>query len=110
MLNTMLGKQVDGIVFMGENITKEHVEEFEKNHRYLSYLLLLFDGENITPSVNIDYEQAAYDAIKHLLDKGHTRIGFVSGPYAEAALNHKKSSLGTKRRLQRLVFLMMKRL
>ncbi|MFB9760012.1 catabolite control protein A [Ectobacillus funiculus] len=89
LLNTMLGKQVDGIVFMGENITKEHVEEFEKSPVPI-VLAASFDGENITPSVNIDYEQAAYDAIKHLLDKGHTRIGFVSGPYAEAALNHKK--------------------
>src|SRR6478609_10717539 len=30
LLNTMLGKQVDGIVFMGGNITKELVSEFEK--------------------------------------------------------------------------------
>lgn len=89
LLNTMLGKQVDGIVFMGENITKEHVEEFGKSPVPI-VLAASFDAENITPSVNIDYEQAAYDAIKHLLDQGHTRIGFVSGPYAEAAVNHKK--------------------
>src|SRR6185437_15889791 len=31
LLNTMLGKQVDGIVFMGGNITQEHVEEFKKS-------------------------------------------------------------------------------
>ncbi len=30
LLNTMLGKQVDGIVFMGEDITDIHVEEFKK--------------------------------------------------------------------------------
>src|SRR6476620_7019771 len=30
LLNTMLGKQVDGIVFMSGNITESHVAEFEK--------------------------------------------------------------------------------
>ena len=31
LLNTMLGKQVDGIVFMGGNISDEHVEEFKNS-------------------------------------------------------------------------------
>lgn len=31
LLNTMLGKQVDGIVFMSGNITEEHVVEFGKS-------------------------------------------------------------------------------
>lgn len=33
LFNTMLGKQVDGLIFMGANITEEHVEEF-KNLRH----------------------------------------------------------------------------
>ena len=36
LLNTMLGKQVDGIVFMGEDITDIHIEEF-KSLQYQSY-------------------------------------------------------------------------
>ena len=36
LLNTMLGKQVDGIVFMGEDITDIHIEEF-KNLQYQLY-------------------------------------------------------------------------
>ena len=31
LLNTMLGKQVDGLVFMGGNITDELVQEFKKS-------------------------------------------------------------------------------
>ena len=31
LLNTMLGKQVDGLVFMSGNITEEHIAEFEKS-------------------------------------------------------------------------------
>ncbi|MGG0187561.1 catabolite control protein A [Bacillus rhizoplanae] len=89
LLNTMLGKQVDGIVFMGEDITDIHVEEFKKSPVPI-VLAASFDEQNITPSVNIDYTQAAYDAMKHFLEKGHTHIAFVSGPYVDKAGSAKK--------------------
>ncbi len=31
LLNNMLGKQVDGIIFMSGNVTEEHVEELKKS-------------------------------------------------------------------------------
>ncbi|MFD3445283.1 catabolite control protein A [Microbacteriaceae bacterium 4G12] len=98
LLNTMLGKQVDGIVFMGENITEEHVEEFKKSPAPI-VLAASFDKQNSTPSVNIDYLQAAYDAMKYLLEKGHKRIAFVSGPYEHAAANGQKLA-GYKKALE----------
>ena len=54
LLNTMLGKQVDGIVFMGEDITDIHVEEFKKSPVPI-VLAASFDEQNETSSVNIDY-------------------------------------------------------
>ncbi|ENQ3107853.1 transcriptional regulator, LacI family [Bacillus sp. 491mf] len=98
LLNTMLGKQVDGIVFMGEDITDAHVEEFKKSPVPI-VLAASFDEQNITPSVNIDYTQAAYDAMKHFLEKGHTRIAFVSGPYVDKSGSAKKLQ-GYKRALE----------
>ena len=32
------------------------------------------------PTVNIDYEQAAYEAVTKLIENGHKRIAFVTGP------------------------------
>lgn len=49
-----------------------------------------FDEQNETPSVNIDYTQAAYDAMKHFIEQGHKRIGFVSGPFIDKAGSAKK--------------------
>lgn len=98
LLNTMLGKQVDGLVFMGEDITEAHIEEFKKSPVPI-VLSASFDAQNITPSVNIDYTQAAYDAMKHFLEKGHTRIAFVSGPYVDKAASEKKLQ-GYKRALE----------
>lgn len=89
LLNTMLGKQVDGIVFMGEDITDIHVEEFKKSPVPI-VLAASFDEQNETSSVNIDYTQAAYDAMKYFIEQGHKRIGFVSGPFINKAGSAKK--------------------
>jgi LacI family transcriptional regulator len=82
LLNTMLGKQVDGIVFMGGNITEEHVAEFERSPAPIVLAASIENSKKI-PSVTINYEQAAYDAIAALVQKGHKKIAFVSGPVEE---------------------------
>ncbi|BCB05292.1 catabolite control protein A [Bacillus sp. KH172YL63] len=80
LLNTMLGKQVDGILFLGGHISEEHVQEFERSPVPI-VLAGAVEETNKIPSVNIDYKAAAYDAVSDLLEKGHKRIGFVSGPF-----------------------------
>jgi LacI family transcriptional regulator len=97
LLNTMLGKQVDGIVFMSGNVTHEHVEEFEKSPVPIVLAGSIEETEKI-PSVNIDYEQAAYDVVKSFIDKGHKNIAFVIGPLHEP-INSEKKLVGYKRAL-----------
>lgn len=80
LLNTMLGKQVDGLVFMGGDITPEHVTEFERSPVPVVLAGSVEDSKTI-PSVNIDYRQAAYEAVKLFIEKGHTNIAFVSGSF-----------------------------
>jgi LacI family transcriptional regulator len=89
LLNTMLGKQVDGLVFMGGNITSGHVEEFEKSPVPI-VLAGSIEETNVIPSVNIDYEQAVYDSVKEFIDKGHKNIAFVVGPLHEPKNAEKK--------------------
>ncbi|MFS1517585.1 catabolite control protein A [Bacillus sp. SCS-151] len=79
LINTMLGKQVDGIVYMSGNITKDHVEQFKKSQVPV-VLAASIEEENIIPSVNIDYEQAAFDATTSFINNGHKKIAYVSGP------------------------------
>ncbi|WP_077214269.1 catabolite control protein A [Bacillus dakarensis] len=98
LLNTMLGKQVDGIVFMGGNITEEHVEEFEKSPVPI-VLAGSIEETGKTPSVNIDYEQATFDAVTTFIEKGHKEIGFVVGPLHEP-INQGKKMKGYARALQ----------
>lgn len=98
LLNTLLGKQVDGIVFMGGNITDEHVEEFKKSPVPI-VLAATVEENNDLPSVNIDYEQASYDAVHYLIEEGHKQIGFVSGPI-EQLTTRKLKLTGYRRALE----------
>jgi LacI family transcriptional regulator len=98
LFNTMLGKQVDGIVFMGGNITPEHVAEFEKSPAPI-VLAGSIEETGTVPSVNIDYEQAVYDSVKEFIDKGHKQIAFVVGPLHEPK-NVEKKLKGYQRALE----------
>ncbi|MFJ5965279.1 catabolite control protein A [Bacillus sp. NPDC093026] len=98
LLNTMLGKQVDGIVFMGGNITDVHVEEFKRSPVPI-VLAASVEEQGKTPSVNINYEQAIYDSVQLLVEKGHKRIAFVSGPLSEP-INSVRKLAGYKRALE----------
>jgi len=102
LLNTMLGKQVDGIVFMGGNITDEHVEEFKKSPVPI-VLAGSIEESGTVPSVNIDYEQAIFDGVHSMIEKGHKRIAFVVGPFLEP-INKEKKLSGYKRALEQADF------
>lgn len=78
LINTMLEKQVDGILFMGGNITEEHVKQFE-NTSVPVVLAAAYDETGKTPSVNIDYEAAAYEATTFLINAGHKHPAFIYG-------------------------------
>ncbi len=79
LLDTMYGKQVDGIVMMSDAVT----EKLHKSMEHSPVPIVLagsVDDTNQFPSVNIDYFQASYEAMQLLINNGHTRIAFLSGP------------------------------
>lgn len=78
LIDTMLEKQVDGLIFMGGHISEEHVQQF-KTSPVPVVLAATYDEHAAVPSVNIDYEQAAYDATKFLIDGGNKQPAFICG-------------------------------
>ncbi|GAB4074962.1 catabolite control protein A [Barrientosiimonas marina] len=78
LIDAMLEKQVDGILFMGGDITNDHVEQFRSSSVPV-VLAATYDESNVIPSVNIDYEAASFDATSYLMDKGNEKIAFISG-------------------------------
>ncbi|CAM3855946.1 catabolite control protein A [Alkalicoccus chagannorensis] len=89
LINTMLEKQVDGIVFMGGEITPEHEETFQKSPVPV-VLSATIDEKKELPSVNIDYSSAAYDAVTALINHGHKRIGMLSGTLEDPINGYQK--------------------
>jgi|SRR5690625_10658 len=84
LINTMLEKQVDGLVYMGDRIGEEHIQEF-KTSPVPIVLAATVEPSNCIPSVNIDYEQSAYEATKLLINNGHEHPALAMGINQTAA-------------------------
>lgn len=80
LLNNLLEKQVDGLLFLGNELTDEHRRLFESTSVPI-VLVTSTDPKHKIPSVCIDQEQAAYDAVEFLINKGHKRIAFLNTSY-----------------------------
>ena len=78
LINSMLEKQVDGILFMGGKITQEHIDQF-KTSSVPVVLAATYDPTNTLPSVNIDYEVAAYEATMKLIGTEKVQPAFITG-------------------------------
>jgi LacI family transcriptional regulator len=98
VINTLLEKQVDGLIFMGGTVTEDHLDAF-KTSSVPVVLCGTTDERNAMPAVDIDHEQAAYDAVKVLLDHGHSRIAMISGSLEDPANGYARYQ-GYKRALE----------
>ncbi|KZE84243.1 catabolite control protein A [Paenibacillus elgii] len=84
VINTLLEKQVDGLLFMGGAITEEHIQAF-KTSSVPVVLCATADEQRTIPSVDIDHEKAAFDAVNVLLENGHRDIAMISGTLQDPA-------------------------
>lgn len=82
VLNTLLAKQVDGVIFMGNEITEELRAEFSRS-RTPVVLAGTVDPDEQVGSVNIDYTLATEESTNTLVENGHKNIAFVSENHDE---------------------------
>ena len=88
LLDTMLGKQVDGIVMMTDKVTQNIQHSLD--HSPVPIVLAgSVDEIKEVPSVNINYFEAVYEAIQLFIQNGHTKIAFVSGTHDYTVTQHK---------------------
>lgn len=78
VINTLLEKQVDGLLFMGGAVTEDHQQAFRTANVPIVLCATSDESGNIA-SVDIDHETAAYDAVQALIKQGHKRIAMISG-------------------------------
>jgi LacI family transcriptional regulator len=98
VINTLLEKQVDGLLFMGGRVTEDHVQAFHTANVPIVLCATTPEKEEI-PYVDINHEQAAFDAVSALIQRGHRSIAMLAGPVEDLSngLNRIK---GYKRALE----------
>jgi LacI family transcriptional regulator len=84
VVNTLLEKQVDGMLFMGGIVTDDHVQAFNTSSVPI-VLCATTDEKGVMPSVDIDHEGAAFDAVTKLIQEGHRKIAMISGTLQDPA-------------------------
>ena len=76
-IQTLLRRQVDGLIITGGDLEVEHLMEFNKRKP------MLIAGREIPSLISqcvfIDNFDAGYQATKFLIDLGHTRIAHIAG-------------------------------
>lgn len=77
-VNLLFKNRVDGLIAMPVGQRYDHLEEWQDRHLPLVLLDRCFD-EFAAYSVVVDNYSGAYEAVKHLLEYGHTRIGMIQG-------------------------------
>jgi DNA-binding LacI/PurR family transcriptional regulator len=81
-------RRVDGLL-----ITLPLLDDPEMIELYEEHIPVVLHGTltgGIIPSVDIDNEQAAYQAVRHLVELGHRRIGHISNaPFSYASSSHR---------------------
>ncbi|MDR2465041.1 MAG: catabolite control protein A [Streptococcaceae bacterium] len=98
VLNTLLGKQVDGIIFMGHNLNDNIRAEFSRTRTPI-VMAGTIDPDAQVASVNIDYTAATKDSTKKLVENGNEKVAFVTGPLIYP-INGKERLSGYKQALK----------
>lgn len=84
MPGIILGKKVDGLIFMGE-LDRDYLKMVMLNG--LPYMLLDFYDDGLdADSVTSNNVAGAYQLTRHLLEQGHTKIGFVGSIFATSSI------------------------
>ncbi|UQS85209.1 catabolite control protein A [Apilactobacillus apisilvae] len=99
VLNNLLSKQVDGIIFMGNEISDELIIEFKRSNAPI-VLAGSIDDSGSVPSVNIDYTDAVMDETIQLIKHSNRKIAFISGSLNQT-INKKYRLKGYRKALKK---------
>lgn len=80
-LNSLLEKQVDGVISISSRLPDEDLKQFIDR---IPYAILINRELNEIrancATINVDDTLGAETAVMHLLNRGHKKLGFLSGP------------------------------
>jgi len=74
----MIASQVDGVLLASDQMNEEEIDRL-LSESVPTVLLASRDKQGRVPAVLIDYEAAAYEATKKLIDSGNKNVAFLTG-------------------------------
>lgn len=82
LIETLLEKQVDGLLFLGGTVREEQRRIYQ--HTNVPVVLVATEADDdALPAVGIDQQQATYDATMHFIEKGLKQIALIGGPLTD---------------------------
>ncbi|MCF0119425.1 MAG: LacI family DNA-binding transcriptional regulator, partial [Limosilactobacillus mucosae] len=94
----LMAKQVDGIIFMGHDISEELRQEFSSSNVPVVVAGSVTNDDEL-PTVRIDYQEAAKQAIKYLIERVDGPVALVVGS-KDSTINKRYRIEGYKQALQ----------
>jgi LacI family transcriptional regulator len=70
----VVASQVDGVLYLNDLVTDKDVDYMKTMSVPIVIVNVLLEEENSMPTVNIDYERAAYEITKKLIARGRKQI------------------------------------
>lgn len=78
VLNNLLAKQVDGLIYMGHNLSDDVRAKFSRSKTPV-VLAGTIDPDEQVGSVNIDYRESSRFVVDKLVKDGNEKVAFISG-------------------------------
>ncbi len=78
-VNRMLERTVEGVAILTSEMDPLLTEQIALRKVPMVFLDVGVEGHGIR-NIVVDYERGINQAVAHLLELGHTRVGFISGP------------------------------
>ena len=75
----LIERRIDGVAIMTSEMDQSLVDELSTRGIPIVFLDTGEVQENIS-NIRVDYAQGVSEAVNHLLELGHRRIGYISGP------------------------------
>lgn len=82
LIETLLEKQVDGLLYLGGELTDRHREIFAETNVPV-VLAATYDRSSQQAFVTIDQQKAAEEATTVLIKEGNEKVAFISGPLTD---------------------------
>ena len=90
-VRSLIERRVDGVAVMTSEMDQTLIDELSTRGIPIVFLDTGAVQENIS-NVRIDYETGISEAVNHLLELGHRRIGFISGPHGLKSAKIRRSA------------------